>query len=76
MYSEVLAQNFERGFLNAIPPLRGGLEKDLGSKTSEYKMTSQYRNVRYTRPRNTGLAHTPTHTHTQTHTHIHTDRYL
>ena len=68
MYSEVLAQNFARGLLNAIPPLRGGLEQDLGSETSEYQMTSQYRNVRYTRPRNTRLARTHTHTHTHTHT--------
>ena len=65
-----LGPNFARGLLNAIPPLRVEIEQDLGSGISEYQMTSQYWNVRYTRSWNTRFARTPTHTHTHTHTHL------
>ena len=51
-----LGQNFVRELLNAIPPLRVEIEQDLGSGISEYQMTSQYRNVRYTRSRITRFA--------------------
>ena len=67
-----LSPNFARELLKAIPPCSVDIEQDLGSRTSEYQMTSEYITCGM---QDLGIhvscTHTNTHTYTQIHTHTH-----